>query len=106
MCKYLCKDSIKSIVVTGIKEDENLINYIYESNETHHIIKTKKIGKDRCGSGDVFTGVMAGSYLQTLDLSYSVKKAVDFTSKCIQRCEELEIPHHYGLCIEEYLSEL
>lgn len=106
MCKTLCEQGIQSIVVTGIKEQDNIINYIYNHDESENIIKAKRIGKDRCGSGDVFTGVMAGSYLQSNDLIYSVNKAADFTSKCIKRCEELEIPHHYGLCIEEYLTEL
>lgn len=106
LCKTLCVADIKHIIVTGIKEQDYLINYIYNYDNTYHIVKTKKIGKDRCGSGDVLSAVIAGEYLNTSDIVKSVNKAVSFTSACIQRCEELEIPHHYGLCIEEYLKEL
>ncbi len=106
MCSKLCAKGIRHIVVTGIKENDDIINYIYNNDASENMIKVKRIGQDRCGSGDVMSGVIAGTYLNTGDLYHSVKKASEFTSLCIQRCEELNIPHHYGLCIEEYLTTL
>ena len=106
MCEKLCQKGIKHIVVTGIKSNEFILNYIYNHDGSDYYIGTKKIGKDRCGAGDVMTGVIAGEYLHSQDIIKSEEKAVEFTSLCIKRCEELDIPHHYGLCIEEYLTQL
>ena len=50
--------------------------------------------------------MIAGSYLNGLSFYESVKKATKFASKCIRYCEETHVPHHYGLCFEEYLYEL
>ena len=65
-----------------------------------------RIGKDRCGTGDVIASVIVGSYLNGLNFYQSVKKATKFASRCIAYCEEIKVPHHYGLCFEEYLTEL
>ncbi|MCD7839853.1 MAG: bifunctional hydroxymethylpyrimidine kinase/phosphomethylpyrimidine kinase, partial [Erysipelotrichaceae bacterium] len=69
-------------------------------------VMVDRIGKDRCGTGDVIASVIAGSYLNGHSFYHSVKKATRFASRCIERCEELKVPNYYGLCFEEYLWEL
>ena len=50
--------------------------------------------------------MIAGSYMNGKTFYESVQKATQFASKCIAYCEKINLPHHYGLCFEEYLYEL
>lgn len=107
MCEQLSNQGPQHIVVTGIPfHDKQILNFIYNKDDDYQIVMVDRIGKDRCGTGDVIAAVIAGSYLNGLSFYESVKKATNFASKCITYCEKIKIPHHYGLCFEEYLSEL
>lgn len=107
MCEQLSKQGPSHIVVTGIPFNEKqILNFIYNKNEDYQIVMVDRIGKDRCGTGDVITAVIAGSYLNGMSFYESVKKATKFASRCIRYCEDIGVPNHYGLCFEEYLCEL
>lgn len=107
MCKILGDQGVKHIVVTGLSINSNEIaNFIYTHNEDYQVIKVKRIGQERCGTGDVIAGIVIGSYMKGYSFYDSVYKATQFASKCIRYCEEHNIPHHYGLAFEEYLYEL
>ncbi|UTY39313.1 pyridoxamine kinase [Allocoprobacillus halotolerans] len=107
MCEQLSKQGPSHIVVTGIPFNEKqILNFIYNKDEDYQIVMVDRIGKDRCGTGDVIAAVIAGSYLNGFSFYESVKKATKFASRCIQYCEQTGVPHHYGLCFEEYLYEL
>jgi pyridoxine kinase len=105
-CDRLARLGPKHIVVTGISyNDHQILNFVYDEGKTKPIL-VERIGSDRSGTGDGLTSVIAGSYLNGHSFYESVKRAVDFTSKCIGFCEKNNIPHHYGLAFEEFLSEL
>lgn len=107
MCEELSRQGPSHIVVTGIPfNDKQILNFIYNKDEDYQIVMVDRIGKDRCGTGDVIASVIAGSYLNGLDFYQSVKKATKFASKCIDYCEKTHVPYYYGLCFEEYLYEL
>lgn len=107
MCEELSKQGPQHIVVTGIPfNDKQILNFIYNKAEDYQIVMVDRIGKDRCGTGDVIASVIAGSYLNGHSFYQSVKKATKFASKCIAYCEKMKVPHYYGLCFEEYLYEL
>ena len=80
--------------------------YIYNQGEDYQIVMVDRIGEDRCGTGDVISSVIAGSYLNGYSFYESVKRATLFASKCIDYCEKTQVPNYYGLCFEEYLYEL
>ncbi len=107
MCDELSKQGPQHIVVTGIAIDDfHIMNFIYNKGSSYQVIKVKRIGQDRCGTGDVVSAIIAGHYLNGHTLYDCVKKATQFASKCIAYCEKMNVPHHYGLCFEEYLCEL
>lgn len=105
-CSKLSMLGPENIVVTGIKRGKYIENYIYQSGQISRQIVVKQIGQDRFGTGDVFCGVLTASYTNGLDFYQSVKKAVQFTDKCIKYSEALQTPYNYGLCFEEFLKEL
>ena len=106
MCKELSKMGPTKIVVTGLERGHYIENFIYQKGEPSRQVFVRKIGGDRSGTGDVFTAVLAGSYTNGYSFYNSVKKAVSFTDKCIRYSETLQTPFNYGLCFEEFLTEL
>lgn len=106
-CEWLARQGPQHIVVTGIPFDEkHILNFVYSHGQEDRLIVVERIGKDRCGTGDVITAVIAGSYLNGHSFYESVQKATDFASLCIDHCEKTAVPYHYGLCFEEFLDQL
>lgn len=106
MCHELSLKGPKMIVVTGIPVDaKHIMNFIYDHGETS-VVMVDRIGPDRSGTGDVVSSVIAGGYMNHHSFYECVKKATEFSSQCIAYSEELETPTYYGLCFEQYLSEL
>lgn len=107
MCEKLAKNMKKEsgIVVTGLKRGMYIANYIYEQGD-YSIIRKKTAGENRCGTGDVFAAVLAGSIVQGKTLSDSVKKAADFVSECIKESDKINVPRTDGVCFEKILYKL
>lgn len=113
MCRELAAKGPKNIVVTGINLKETQIaNYIFDAESANtgkeelRSIIVDRIGKDRCGTGDVISGIIAGMYMNGHSLYEAVNKATAFVSKCIAYCEENQVPNHYGLCFEMFMKDL
>ncbi len=106
MAEELCSRGPSQVVITGIHDGENLKNFIYERNRQPDILKVKKIGSDRSGTGDVFSAVIAAMAVRGDGLKEAVHAAADFVSKCMVYTEALDLPHNYGLAFEEFLTTL
>lgn len=96
----------EKLVITGIHCGEDIGNYIYERGAEPQLLKTKKIGSDRSGTGDVFAGIVSGIVVQGRPLIEAVRTAADFITKTMIYTEELDLPHNCGLAFEEFLTEL
>ncbi len=107
MCRKLAKDMKvgSKIVVTGIKRGDFLSNMVFEDGKDV-IIRRKIAGETRCGTGDVFSSIIAADAVLGVDLIESVKKAADFISECIKASVEAKIPITDGVCFEKVLSKL
>lgn len=106
IAKRLCEYGPKQVVITGLQNNGYVQNFIYENNKTPKIISTKKIHTDRCGTGDVFSSILAADIVNNLDIESSVKKASDFINKCLDYTSTVDISIHEGICFEEFLCEL
>lgn len=104
--KKLVYKGAKDIVITGIKQGSFLGNFVYHEDGTYRLLKNKQIGSVRCGTGDVFSSIIAGSCVQGQTLEKAVKKASGFIKKCMVRSDELDIPKENGVCYEEFLYTL
>ena len=104
--KKLIDKGAREIVITGIKQGGFLANFVYHADGSYHLLKNKQIGSVRCGTGDVFAAIVAGSSMQGHSLEKAVKKASGYIQKCMLRSDELNIPMENGVCFEEYLYTL
>ena len=98
----------KKAVITGIRENDCLINYFYENTKDLHtgLYKCSISGQSRPGTGDIFASVLAADALKEVPLKQSVRKAADFVATCIAGSEALKLPVREGVCFENYLSKL
>ena len=106
MCKRLSQLGPEKIVVTGINVEDKIVNFAYEKNRGAKLIKVKRIGEDRSGTGDLISGIIAGSYANGMDFYQCVQKAADFACKCIDYSQKIGAHNHLGLCFEPFLKEL
>lgn len=96
----------KKIVITGIPQGSCIANYCWESGKEPAVIKTHKVGTSRCGTGDIFSAIVAADAVNGVDFYTSVRKASLFIKKCILKSIEYEIPLNDGVCFEELLGQL
>lgn len=96
----------KKVVITGIAMGSYVGNYIKCGTEKGKLLRTKKVGTPRHGTGDIFASIIAADALQGVPFETSVRKAAHFIQSCILKSEELQIPVIDGVCFEHVLSEL
>lgn len=94
------------IVITGIMQGSYIANYCYEKGRKASLLRTKRVGQQRSGTGDIFTAIIAADAVNGVEFEASVKKASAFIKRCITRSVELEIPLTDGVCFEEVLYTL
>ncbi|MBQ8730372.1 MAG: pyridoxamine kinase [Lachnospiraceae bacterium] len=96
----------KKVVITGVKRGSYLVNYIYQKNQELKCCKTKRVGEERAGTGDVFSSIIAADAVNGKDIYASVKKASDFIKKAVIKTNALDIPLEDGIAFEEHLKYL
>lgn len=106
MAKALGGYGAKKTVISGITQGTYLSNIIYEKGKKPHLVRTKRIGQVRSGTGDIFAAILAADSVNGVDFTDSVKKAAHFIQDCIVATERLNIPQTDGVCFEEVLSRL
>ena len=102
----LCGMGPSKVVITGVPQGEYLRNLVYEESRPPTVIKARKIGASRSGTGDVFSAIIAADAVNGVPFPMSVKKAVNFISECIIRAVDMEIPLTDGVPFEEVIYKL
>ena len=70
------------------------------------MIRRHKVVHSRCGTGDIFSAIIAADAVNGVEFTKSVRKASAFIKKCIQKSIEMEIPLTDGVCFEELMGLL
>lgn len=94
------------IVITGIPQGEFIANFCYETGQPVKLLRTLKVGTQRCGTGDIFSAIIAADAVNGIAFQESVKKASRFIKRCIECSIEMDIPLTDGVCFEEVLNTL
>lgn len=106
LCEKLSLQGPDKIVITGLQRQGAIENFIFETDKPFKVIKVEKIGDDRSGTGDVFSSIVSASIVKGEDFGSSVEKATSFISKSLKFTTDLNLPGSYGVCFEEFLTEL
>lgn len=94
------------IVVSGIPQGSYLTNLCYERGQEVKLVRTKKVGPARHGTGDIFSSIIAADVVNGASLEDAVRKAAEFIKLCIISSIEREIPMTDGVCFEDHLGKL
>ena len=94
----LClKDSVSaSIVITGIRQGDFLVNFLWDDG----------VYTTRPGTGDIFASILAADAVRGETLLSSVQKAANFVGLCIAGSEKAGTPVQEGVVFEKYLAAL
>ncbi|MBD5157001.1 MAG: pyridoxamine kinase [Butyrivibrio sp.] len=106
LSRKLLDTGAEKIVISGISMGSFIANAICERGKEPLLLKQKRIGHERSGTGDVFSAIIAAESVRGTDFVQSVRKASEFVKKCIRVTEEFDIPPTDGVCFEEVLHEL
>lgn len=103
----LGKTGAKRCVITGVRADEKNIGYVcceYDTGKRFSVFYPfEKMRLHGCG--DVFASVLCGGMVKGGDFENAVRKAADFTERCIHSTEVDIKNHWYGLKFEKNLLE-
>ena len=100
MADCLHRMGAKKVVITGIDMDQWIGNVVFEPGSKPRIIKKKRIGGTRSGTGDLFQAMITGETIQGHSLPEAVERTAEFIVKCMAVTEELKIPDTDGVCFE------
>lgn len=106
LTEKLGKIGAKNVVISGIHSGEYIANAVLDSDGNFEIIKQKRAGAFRSGTGDIFAAVIAADAVNGTSFKESVKKASEFVSKCVKETEKYKIPLTDGVCFENVLHTL
>ena len=102
----LSQNGAKKVVITGIEMGNYIGNIVYEVGSKPKILKEKKVGNVRSGTGDIFSAIIAADAVHKIPFDKSVNKASRFVRDCIAVTETFDIPPTDGVCFEEILYKL
>lgn len=96
----------EKIVITGIDSGTMISNYVYEKGKKPQIIRRKRTGKSRPGTGDLFSSIIAADCLNGVDFRASVARASDFIRDSIKITEKYDTDSQNGVCFEKLIRQL
>ncbi len=106
ICKKIYDMGAKNIILTGIKTDKTVSNYVYSGNGDGSIYTTPLIKTYYTGTGDLFSSVICGMYVNGMDIKSCAEFATEFTKKATQKSYELGLKWEEGICFELFMDEL
>lgn len=110
MAEALQETGPEKVVITGIIQGSFVADFVYEKQKGEkpegYFVKVKKVGEERCGTGDLFASIIAADAVNGVDFKSSVKKASSFVKRSMQKSIEMDIPGKNGVCFEEILNTL
>lgn len=106
LAEELSRYGAEKVVISGIQMGEYLGNVVYETSGTKKVLRKKRVGRERAGTGDIFSSIIAADCVNQVDFTDSVRKAADFIQACMERTEKYGIPSEDGVCFEELMHHL
>ena len=59
MAEQIVQTGPEKVVITGIPQKTYVSNLCYEKGKGYEMIRTHKVGHSRCGTGDIFSAIIA-----------------------------------------------
>ena len=95
----------KIIILTGISYTEDTTGVVVVEKGEVKYYKHKKIAKNYHGTGDIYSSVFVGTYLNGISAFDAACVAADYVVKCIEYTIEKYPSHWYGVKFEPLLTD-
>lgn len=105
MGKKILDGGAKTVVITGIRDNENIVNFIC-GNDFCDYIKIKAAPVYYSGTGDVFASVLCGALTNGKNITDAVKISSRFVEKCVLYSKKIGIYPNEGIAFEKFLGDL
>ena len=79
----LLNETTKTVVVTGIKNNNEIINLIVQESGTN-TVKSTLLNGSYSGTGDIFSSIVCGGITNGMDVLSAVKLATEFITESIK----------------------
>ena len=83
LAKSLLTNTTETVIVTGIKTNNEIANLIVEKSSTN-LVKSTLLGGSYSGTGDIFSSVVCGAIMNGKSVNEAVSLATEFISKSIK----------------------
>lgn len=95
------------IVLTGMDAGVYLANIIFDPVSGEMVtLRKKRVAAECCGTGDLFSAIVAAGILQDMPLFTAVQKAADFICLCLKETAKYDISRFDGVVFEPFLKYL
>ena len=94
-----------SIVITGIKRGNSMLNFTYDGGEIS-VDEIHRVAGTFSGTGDIFAAVICACLARKIELGKAVGLAGDFISEAVRMTCAVNTPSGEGVLFEPFLSEL
>ncbi len=98
-CDTLFKMGCKNIVISGIKQNNSIFNFVDDANK-YFITKSSYFGVNISGAGDILASIITAKIVQGISLKNAVKKADKFLTRAISLTAKREFDANYGMDFE------
>ncbi|MDE7324845.1 MAG: pyridoxamine kinase [Lachnospiraceae bacterium] len=95
------------IVLTGVDMGTYLANLVFDPDSGKFLtLRKKRVAAERCGTGDIFSAVVAAGILNGMSLKEAAQKAASFICLCLKETAGYDISESDGVVFEPFLKYL
>ena len=106
LARSLLSDTTQIVIVTGIKQKDEIINIFVEKEQTG-IVKSSRLNGSYSGTGDIFSSVVCGGITKGMNVSDAVNLATDFIYNSIKNTPTNKLDYEpNGVNFQKHLEML
>ena len=105
ICKKIHSLGAKNVVLTGVKQDDTISNYVYDGTEFKKY-SSLLLPTYFSGTGDVFSSIVASDVTNGKSIFDSVEFATGYIHKVTEYSQQAGLTWEEGICIEKFIYEL
>lgn len=107
IAKTLSSLGPENVVITGIVENDNIVNLAYnKTTDQPYFTSVKYNNRSYSGTGDIFTSIVCGLLANNYDLNFAVNTATNYIYKTINYTSQFKTNRNDGVMFEMFLSDL
>lgn len=101
----LLTDTLKTVIVTGVKNSDEIQNIIVDKNG-EALVKSRLLGGSYSGTGDLFSSIVCAEVVKGKSILHAVNLATGFLQKSIEDSYKENTDRNDGVNFQQHLEML